>query len=123
MRIGSFKDLKVWQKAYALALASYRWTGYFPEVERFGLTSQIRRSAVSVPSNIAEGYARAHTGDYLRFLRMAYGSLAELETQLMLARDLGYGDMDICIRMIEDCKEVERMLSKLIKVIKAKPIL
>jgi four helix bundle protein len=72
---------------------------------------------------MAEGYARAHTGDYLGFLRTAYGSLAELETQLMLARDLGYEDMDVCIRLMEDCKEVERMLSKLIKVIKAKPTL
>jgi four helix bundle protein len=89
MGIGSFKDLKVWQKAYALALALYQWTGYFPEVEQFELTSQIRRSAASVPSNIAEGYVRAHTGEYLRFLHIAYGSLAEPETQLMLARDLG----------------------------------
>jgi four helix bundle protein len=118
MTIGSFKDLKVWQKAYKLALDLYKWTGNFPEVERFGLTGQIRRAAVSVPSNIAEGYARAQTGDYLRFLYIVYGSLAELETQLMLAQDLGYGDISACNRLMANCKEVERMLSKLMKAIK-----
>jgi four helix bundle protein len=122
MVIGSYKDLKVWQKAYSLALELYKWTACFPEAERFGLTAQIRRSAVSVPSNIAEGYARAHTGDYLRFLHIAYGSLAELETQLMLARDLGYGNIDASTRLMEDCKEVERMLSRLMKAVKPKPI-
>jgi four helix bundle protein len=121
MTIGSFKDLKVWQKAYGLALELYKWTARFPEGERFGLTAQLRRSAVSVPSNIAEGYARAHTADYLRFLHIAYGSLAELETQLMLARDLGYGDPNGCAGLIDDCREVERMLSRLMKVIKPKP--
>ncbi|MBI3325136.1 MAG: four helix bundle protein [Nitrospinae bacterium] len=121
MVIKSFKDLQVWQKAYALALELYKWTARFPEAERYGLTAQIRRSAVSVPSNIAEGYARAQTGEYLRFLHISYGSLAELETKVMLARDLGYGDTDVHVGLMEKYREVERMLSRLMRAIKPKP--
>ena len=86
----NFKELKVWQKAYQLCLEIYRVTKKFPREEIYGLTSQIRRSAVSVPSNIAEGYGRKTKGEYIQALYIAYGSNCELETQIMLSGDLGY---------------------------------
>ena len=85
-----FVDLKVWQRSHELALAIYRMTESFPRDERFGLTSQIRRAATSVPTNIAEGSRRQRASDYARFLNIAESSLAEVEYLLMLARDLGY---------------------------------
>jgi len=88
--IRSYKDLVAWQRAYAVGLAVYRLTKSFPSDERFALTSQIRRSAISIASNIAEGYGRGSQKDYVRFLRVARASLMELETQLQFARDLGY---------------------------------
>ena len=84
------KELKVWQESYQLCLEIYKITARFPKEERFGLTSQIRRAAVSVPSNIAEGYGRKTTADYIRLLYIAYGSNCELETQILLSGDLGY---------------------------------
>jgi four helix bundle protein len=86
----SHKDLIVWQKALALADSVHRITGNFPKHELFGLTSQIRRAAVSIPSNIAEGAARGTTREFIHFLHTARGSFAELETQLHLARRFGY---------------------------------
>ena len=77
----NYKDLKVWQKSYELCLRIYRITAKFPKEERYGLTSQLRRSVVSIPSNIAEGYGRKTTVDYIRMLYISYGSLCELETQ------------------------------------------
>lgn len=82
--------LEVWREAMRLVREVYRLTASFPDEERFGLTSQMRRSAVSIPSNIAEGAARGGTQELLRFLRIARGSLAELDTQLLIARDLGF---------------------------------
>ncbi len=84
------RDLKVWQKLYGLCLDLYGITKEFPKEERYGLTSQIRRSAVSTPSNFAEGYGRKTTADYLRSLYIAYGSVCELETQVLLSVDLNY---------------------------------
>jgi four helix bundle protein len=86
----NYRELKVWQKSYQLCLDVYRVTKGFPGDEKYGLTSQIRRAAVSVPSNIAEGYGRKTTPDYVRSLYLAYGSNCELETQISLAADLGY---------------------------------
>ena len=86
----NYKDLKVWQKAYQLCLEVYKITKPFPSEERYGLTSQIRRAAVSIPSNIAEGYGRRTTGEYLQSLYISYGSICELETQILLSRDLDY---------------------------------
>jgi four helix bundle protein len=77
----NYRDLKVWQKSYILCLALYRITKIFPKEESYGLTSQIRRAAVSIPSNIAEGYGRKTTADYLRSLYIAYGSVCELENK------------------------------------------
>jgi len=86
----SFKELIVWQKAYKLVLEIYKISSCFPQSETYGLAHQIRKAAVSIPSNIAEGYGRKHKTDYHRFLSIAYGSLSELETQYLLAIDLGY---------------------------------
>ena len=88
--IQSYRDLSAWQRGRELVKAVYLATAAFPADERFGLVAQIRRSAVSVPSNIAEGYGRGSAPDYLRFLRIARGSLFEVETQLVLATDLGF---------------------------------
>jgi four helix bundle protein len=86
-----FTQLKVWQEAHALVLAIYPLTSRFPADERFGLTSQLRRAAASVPSNIAEGSKRRSTRDYAHFLNIAESSLVEVEYFLILSRDLGYG--------------------------------
>jgi len=86
----SFKDLIVWQKAYRLVLEIYKITKDFPKSETYGLAQQMRRAAVSLPSNIAEGYGRRHKTEYKQFLSIAYGSLSELDTQYLLSIDLGY---------------------------------
>jgi four helix bundle protein len=86
----SYKDLIVWQKAYQLTLNIYRLSDSFPKNEIYGLTSQLRRAAVSIVSNIAEGYQRQHGGEYIQFLSIAFGSCAEVETQLLLSKDLHY---------------------------------
>jgi four helix bundle protein len=118
--LSSYKELTVWQRAYALGLNIYRLTARFPAEERFGFTSQMRRAAVSVPSNIAEGYGRKSTGEYIQVLHVAYGSLCELETQLLLAIDLGLAKP----RQAEDIKaalgDVERLLKALIVSLKPK---
>ncbi len=92
--VRSYRDLLVWQRAMDLALGIYALSRSFPDSERFAMVSQLRRAAVSVPSNIAEGHARSSTRDFLRFLSIASGSLAELETQLILAHRLDYVDQD-----------------------------
>ena len=105
----SFKDLLVWQKGMALAKGIYGITRSFPHEEKFGLVSQMRRAAVSIPSNIAEGQARHTTKEFIQFISHAEGSVAELETQLMLAADLGY-----CIpRQAEQVEEAFRLISDL----------
>ena len=116
----SYKDLNVWHKSYELCLKTYRITGKFPIEERYGLTSQIRRSAVSIPSNIAEGYGRKTTADYIRLLYIAYGSVCELETQILLAGDLGYIEKEELNTVCEDIAEIERMLKALIKSLESK---
>jgi len=111
----NYRDLKVWQKSYRLCLDLYRITKKFPKEERYGLTSQIRRAAVSIPSNIAEGYGRKTTADYLRFLYIAYGSICELETQLLLSGDLNYVNQKNLKALKDGTEEVERMHKALIK--------
>ena len=86
----NYKELKVWQASNKTCLHIYKVTKQFPKEDMYGLTSQIRRSAVSIPSNIAEGYARKTTLEYVRFLYIAYGSVCELEIQTMICGDLGY---------------------------------
>jgi four helix bundle protein len=108
----TFRDLIVWQKSIALSKRVYTRTAKMPDSERFGLTNQMRRSAVSIPSNIAEGNARNTRVDYLRFLTMARGSLAELETQIIIAQELKFlpSDPELCAHM----EEISRMLQALI---------
>ena len=111
-----YKDLIVWQKAMALVTEVYRETQRFPSEERYGLTSQIRRSAVSVPSNIAEGQGRLTRGEFRQFLGHAKGSPAELETQLLIARNLGYlADPEL---LLEKQAEVARLLNGLLRSLK-----
>lgn len=111
----NYKELKVWQKAYQLCLEIYRITKRFPKEERYGLTSQVRRAAVSVPSNIAEGYGRKTTPEYIQALYVAYGSNCELETQILLSGDLDYIKVEDIKKIQKDIEEVERMLKALIK--------
>ncbi len=111
----SYKELVVWQKSFELCRRIYRLTAQFPAQERFGLTSQLRRCAVSVPSNVAEGYGRGTTRDYIRFLWQANGSVCEMETQLLLVRELGFGaveDIELVLGLVGD---VERLLAALIR--------
>jgi len=110
-----FKELKVWQKSYELCLEIYRITAKFSKEERYGLTSQIRRSVVSIPSNIAEGYGRKTTMDYIRMLYISYGSVCELETQTLLAGDLDFIEKDELGTLNKDIAEIERMLKAMIK--------
>ena len=111
----NYRDLKAWQKSYRLCLDLYRITKEFPKEERYGLTAQIRRAAVSIPSNIAEGYGRKTTADYLRSLYIAYGSVCELETQVLLSGDLNYVNKENLKALKDDTEEVERILKALIK--------
>lgn len=115
MSITSHRDLTAWQKAFQLGMAIYRESGEFPPEERFALTLQIRRSAVSVPSNIAEGYGRGSTRDYLRFLRTARGSLYEVDTQLLFAVELGYVNQVRHEALQRGVDEVGRLLGGLIR--------
>jgi len=111
----NYKELKVWQKSYQLCLEMYMITKGFPKEETYGLTSQIRRTAVSVPSNIAEGYGRKTTPEYIRSLYIAYGSNCELETQVLLSGDLGYVEAGRLKSLQDKLGAVERMLKALIK--------
>lgn len=110
-----FRNLVVWQKAHALVLEVYQLSHSFPREELFGLTSQMRRCGVSVPSNIAEGCGRGSDADFARFLVIAMGSTSELEYQLLLARDLGYVETTHHQSMQDKTIEVKRMLASLIQ--------
>lgn len=116
----NYRDLKVWQSAMQLAEGVYRITAPFPSHEMYGLTSQLRRAAVSIPSNLAEGHARSTTRDYLRFVGIAQGSLAEAETQVELAHRLGYVPADDLRTMLEQTNELGRMLHGLRSALTAK---
>ncbi len=112
--IKSFKDLLVWQKGRVLVKMIYQLTMPFPAEEKFGLTNQLRRAGVSIPSNIAEGWGRNSTGSYIQFLRIAKGSLCEAETQLILAYDLGYLKEQELKSVTDSIDELSRMLRSLI---------
>lgn len=113
MPIESFRDLTVWQKAMDLAVAVYEHTRISPKEEVYGLTAQLRRAAVSIPSNIAEGQGRTTTNDFLRFLGVAAGSLQELETQLILSETNE-------TQLVDQCREVGRLLQGLINALRRK---
>jgi four helix bundle protein len=111
--IRSYRDLVVWQKAVELAVEAYRVSRHFPEDERFGLSAQLRRAAVSLASNIAEGHTRHHTADYCRFLSFARGSVSEVETDLVIAERLTYVEAGALQTARALSGEVSRMLSVL----------
>ena len=117
-QIRTFRDLLVWQKAMRLVIRVYESTHAFPNEEKYGLTSQLRRCAVSIPSNIAERYGRRSTGDYVRFLQIAMGSLYELQTQFEIAFALRYIRQESLDEALASSQEIERMLSSLIAKIK-----
>lgn len=106
----NFKQLKVWQKGLAIAVQAFKLTETFPKELRFGLTQQITRASVSIPSNIAEGSSRSSVKDYGRFLEISLGSSYELETQLLIAEAVNYGDQSIRTQMLQDINEEQKML-------------
>jgi len=111
----SYRDLLVWQRSIQMSLAIYRLTQGFPKEELFGLTSQVRRAGVSVPSNIAEGYGRMTVGEYKQFLGMARGSNQEVQTQLFIACELGYGNMETLKQAEGLSVEVGKMLTAMLR--------
>jgi four helix bundle protein len=118
MPLKSYKELIVWQKAYELTLLIYKETEKFPKSEIFGLSSQLRRAAVSIASNIAEGYQRQPGGEYVQFLYIAFGSCAEVETQILLCKDLHYLSESNFIILNNLLTEVGKMLYALIAKLK-----
>ena len=118
--VRSFEDLEVWRLGMEVAEAVYAVSSGFPGSERFGLAAQIRRAAVSIPSNIAEGHARTSTRDFLRFLSIAAGSLAEVRTQLLLARRLGFIPQDTSTSLLARLDETGRTLRGLTRSLNAK---
>ena len=111
----NFKNLKVWEKAMHLVEDVYKLTALMPESEKLGLTSQIRRSAVSIPSNIAEGAGRSSNKDFVRFLYMSLGSANEMETQLELAKILGFLKNSELSTIESQLNEIQKMCNKLIQ--------
>src|ERR1700730_14598660 len=109
----SYKDLLVWQKGIALAKVVYRLTQKYPSEEKFGLVAQMRRAAISIPSNIAEGQARHTTGEFIQFISHAEGSVAELSTQLILATELQFSSSDDTEPALELTEHLRRMLNGL----------
>ena len=120
MGLQTYKDLIAWQKSYALCLKIFKVTRSFPRDEQYGLTSQLKRSALSIPSNIAEGYTRHQTLEYIRFLYIGYASLAELETQILLAKDLEYINAVAFSEILSIHGDVQRLLFALIKSLRNK---
>lgn len=116
----SYRDLMVWQKAMDLTVETYHFSDSFPKSELYGLTSQLRRAAVSVPSNIAEGYGRGSRKEYVQFLCISQGSLKELETQVILSQRLNYGSKTAVDGLLELSAEVGRMLGALIRSLRMK---
>ncbi|MBT5900788.1 MAG: four helix bundle protein [Opitutaceae bacterium] len=108
-----YHNLEVWKRAHALVLNLYKLSKSFPDEERYGLTSQIRRSAASVPANSAEGCGRLSDRELARFVEIAHGSASETEYHLLLARDLGYADVDSHYRLADEVSQITRMLGAL----------
>lgn len=111
----SYRDLEVWQKGMSFAKYIYQVTAGFPVEERFSLVNQIRRAAISIPSNIAEGHARSGTGEFQHFISISMGSIAEVETQILIAADLGYLNNDVKNNILSGLDIVGKMLRRLYK--------
>ena len=118
--IQSYRDLKVWQEGMNLVETCYRVTKTFPKEETYGMTSQIRRAAVSIPANIAEGYGRKTRGEYIQFLYIAQGSLKELETHLLLAIRVELASDKIINTVLNQCELVGKILLSLIRALENK---
>jgi four helix bundle protein len=116
----SYRELMVWQKAMDLVEAVYRLTGAFPKEELYGLTSQMRRAAVSIPSNIAEGHGQGTDNHFARYLSISQGSLKELETQVLIAQRLGYVDQNTVQPVLGHCDEIGKMITGLQKTLKSR---
>ena len=119
--MGNFKELLVWKKSIEFVTEIYEITASFPSEEKFGLVSQIRRSAVSIPSNIAEGNARRSSADYIQFLKIARGSGAEVETQIVISKNLGFIEELKCEELTSKITEIMKMINGLINYLKTKP--
>jgi len=115
MKIKSYKDLDIWKRSIKLVEDIYRVTKSFPREELYGLTSQMRRAAVSIPSNIAEGFTRLHDKEYKQFLYIALGSCSELSTQIIIASRLKYFDNNKIEQLLNEIDEICRMTMSLIK--------
>ena len=116
--VKTFKDLKIWRKSHKLVLDVYEVTKIFPGEERYGLVSQLRRSAASIPTNIVEGYKRRSDNDYARFVNIAEGSLEETKYHIILASDLGYIEKAHFNELMDKCEELGKMLSAFYKRLK-----
>ena len=117
----SYRDLDAWTVGVDLAVACYALTQSFPSDERFGLTSQIRRSSTSIPANIAEGYGRQSRQDFIRFCRIAQGSVKELETHMIVAQRIGMVSREDISVILDDCDRIGRMLGGLIRSLQERP--
>ena len=115
MKIKSYKDLNIWKRSIELVEDIYRLTKSFPKEELYGLTSQMRRAAVSIPSNIAEGFTRFHNKEYRQFLYIALGSCSELSTQIIIASRLKYFDNNKMEQLLDEIDEICKMTMNLIK--------
>lgn len=118
MKVKSYKELKVWNKGLEITDKVYEASAKFPKEETYGLSAQIQRAAVSIPSNIAEGFMRQHTKEYVQFLHIALGSCAELETQLIISGRRGYLTQDVLKILQEEIDHQSRMLMNLIKTLR-----
>lgn len=116
-----FKLLKVWQKAHSLVIVIYKASAGFPSTEIYGLTSQVRRASASISANIAEGCGRGGNAEFARFLQIASGSASEVESHLLLARDLGMLTDETYIGLDDNVQEIKRMLTSLIKKVRSCP--
>ncbi|NEN90451.1 MULTISPECIES: four helix bundle protein [unclassified Okeania] len=117
--MGSHREQYIWKRGVKMAINCYKITQHFPTSELYGLTSQIRRSCVSVPSNIAEGYGRTSKVEYIRFLRIALGSLRELDTQLIIAKAVNLAKPELFNSIIQEVDELQRLIIATIRKLEA----
>jgi len=120
MKINTYRELVVWQRAMQLVEDTYKATRDFPREERYGLCSQLQRSAISIPSNIAEGHERRSTAEFLRFMAFALGSIAEVETQVLLAQRLNYLPEAGTARLLDQADQLGRMMRAMHRTLRAR---